>query len=118
MRTREEYLKALVYGTVSVGNVTRNKLRRQIKYKGNTYNYARAVWWLNHPEEDLTMCDEIHHIDFNSMNDEPDNLTKLTIPEHRQVHNHFIKKEHKHTDILNKALQSIEKAENKLMNVV
>ena len=85
MRTRDDYLRALTYGHITI-----KKHKHVIRYNKVDYSLARAVWWLHHPEEDLAANEEIHHMDWNNLNDEPENLIKVPTLEHRRIHKHNI----------------------------
>jgi hypothetical protein len=121
MRTRDDYLKALTYGYIRI-----KKDKHVIRYNKVDYSLARAVWWLHHPEEDLAANEEIHHMDWNNLNDEPENLIKVPTLEHRRIHKHaidltYIKKFNVSLDLAEKTLKKghevINKSEEILKNI-
>ena len=111
MKTRDDYLRALVYGYITI-----KKHKHVIRYNKMDFSLARAIWWLNHPEEDLAANEEIHHMDWNNLNDEPENLIKVPTLEHRRIHKHRIELDYikNFNVVLHLAEKTIEKAKEQL----
>ena len=61
--------------------------RRFIRVEGNKMiPYSVWVWKKNHSWEYVPRGDEIHHKDFDCLNDHPSNLVKLSHEEHKALH--------------------------------
>jgi hypothetical protein len=61
--------------------------RRYIRLKnGKLVPYSRFLWDLTYPLNKLKNDEEIHHQDFNALNDEVDNLMKVTPLQHKKLH--------------------------------
>lgn len=64
-----------------------SRLSRSEWLPGRSYAPRSRVAWLEaHPGERLTAADVIHHIDGNTLNDDPSNLEKHTYRSHRLQH--------------------------------
>ena len=48
--------------------------------------YASYLWNKHHPDNKIKPGENIHHKDFNAMNDNINNLQKMKISEHSQLH--------------------------------
>jgi|GEM_PF-4760312 len=64
----------------------RNGDRRTIVYQGVTCRFSMAVWNANHPDNLVGPNEVIHHKDRNKLNDEIENLQKMTKAEHARLH--------------------------------
>lgn len=68
--------------------------RRYIRPKsGKILPLARYIWNLTYPSNMIRQGEEIHHKDFNPMNDDIGNLVKLTSTQHKVIHELHCKKD-------------------------
>jgi len=78
------YQRALDRGELFISS---QKKRWTIRYEGNYMHAYTAIYYVYHPDEPLLSKGEcIHHIDFDNLNDHPDNLIRMKIKAHEAVH--------------------------------
>jgi hypothetical protein len=53
---------------------------------GSVFQYARLVWNTNNPHDMVNEGEDIHHINCDPGDDRPENLQKLSRPEHERIH--------------------------------
>jgi hypothetical protein len=46
----------------------------------------RYIWWVNHPNDPIQYNEMIHHIDNNHTNNKIENLMKVKMKQHGQLH--------------------------------
>jgi hypothetical protein len=79
-----EYQMVMDTGYIFQG---RNKRNRVVLEKYGYYSVSRLVYCLFHPNEPpLDPKEEIHHDDFCSWNDHPDNLIRVSKQKHKAIH--------------------------------
>jgi hypothetical protein len=69
--------------------------RVYIEYKNTWMRYHRLVWDLMYPDDPVAPDEDIHHWDHRNWNNNPLNLVKMKMEEHREMHrtktlSHFI----------------------------
>ena len=74
-----------VYQKVNAGSGAEDRYFIRLK-TGKLIPYARFLWNEAFPEDVIRNDEEIHHKDFNPLNNSLDNLEKLTPLQHRQIH--------------------------------
>src|SRR3989304_1602001 len=75
---RKPYQGAARYARVYLG--------RDEQGKPKYIQRSRYVWNQHHPDDQVQPGEHIHHIDHNSRNDDPANLTKMVGGEHQGLH--------------------------------
>lgn len=64
----------------------RGKGKVRIYYKHTWLAYHRLIWMLMYPDDPILGDEDIHHWDGNPYNNDPLNLVKLKMEEHRRWH--------------------------------
>ncbi len=79
-------IKHLPVGTVTIRADKNGTKRRWMKVKDPNIwiEYAKYIWEQKHGEIPKALL--IHHIDFDSLNDSPDNLAAITRKVHFEIH--------------------------------
>lgn len=76
---RKVFLK-LPHGRCSYRRFTRHNRRKKL------ITYASYLWEKHHPDDPILPGENIHHKDFNAMNDSLKNLVKMSKDEHAFLH--------------------------------
>ena len=76
----------LTEGRVRIVKDTNGKQRRIVLYHTRRYVYARLIWDKHNPNNKATKNDIVHHRDEDTLNDEPENLNKITRAQHTIIH--------------------------------
>lgn len=67
-------------------------VRRYVKTEdGTAYSFSRWLWDNKYPHDRLRRGEEIHHKDFDALNDRIENYEKMTKEEHIELHRRFHK---------------------------
>jgi len=66
--------------------VGRRAVTRVVGGEVVTMTRARWVWNETHPDDPAGPGDHIHHVDGNRLNDDPSNLQKVSVDEHKHLH--------------------------------
>jgi hypothetical protein len=60
--------------------------RVSIEYKGCWMRYHTLIWTLMYPDDPIAPDEDLHHWDRRSGNNNPLNLVKMKMEEHREMH--------------------------------